>query len=96
MPVDQDGAIVGAGDIKAQTRQVFANIRAVLAAAGSGLDDIVDVVYYLTDLADDFLPLWEVKAEYLAREVPTGTVLGVTALALPDQRVEIKVTALAR
>ena len=96
MPVDRDGAVVGEGDIKAQTRQVFANIEAVLAAAGSSLGDIVEATYYLTNMTDDFLGMWEVMGQHLTKDFPTGTALGVAALALPGQRVEIKVTALAR
>jgi enamine deaminase RidA (YjgF/YER057c/UK114 family) len=39
--VDAGGNIVGAGDITAQTRQIFANLEAALAAAGAGLEHIV-------------------------------------------------------
>src|SRR5215831_3878935 len=38
---DKDGNVVGKGDIKAQTRQVFENIKAVLEAAGGSFDNVV-------------------------------------------------------
>jgi 2-iminobutanoate/2-iminopropanoate deaminase len=45
------GAIVGT-DVPAQTRQVFANVRAVLESAGGSLDDVVAVTVYLADIKD--------------------------------------------
>ena len=96
MPVDREtGAVMGAGDIRAQTRQTFENIKAVLAAAGSSLDDIVEMVSYHTSMAD-LGAMMEVKAEYLPRDYPAWTALGVAALAFPGQLLEIKVVALAR
>lgn len=52
MPVDTNGAVVSAGDIRGQTRQTFENIKAVLAAAGASMGDIVDMVSYHTNMAD--------------------------------------------
>src|SRR6478735_7361114 len=43
-PVDENAQLVGEGDIRAQTRQVFENMKTVLANAGSSLDDLVEVV----------------------------------------------------
>ena len=93
-PVDPQGNTVAAGDIRGQTRQVFENMKAVLAAAGLTLDDVVEIVTYHVDLAD--LPaMAEVKAEYLPRDFPAWTAVGVTALAFPGQLLEMKATALA-
>src|SRR5690348_15020405 len=46
---DADGKLVGEGDMKAQTRQVFDNIKSILESAGSGLKDIVKITTYITD-----------------------------------------------
>ena len=94
LPADAGGTRVGEGDIRAQTRKTFENIKAVLAAAGSSLDDIVELVSYHTDMAD-LGAVAEVKAEYIDRDFPAWTALGVTALAFPGQLIEIKVVALA-
>jgi reactive intermediate/imine deaminase len=94
-PVDAQGNTVAAGDIRGQTRQVFENLKAVLAAAGLTLDDLVEIVSYHVDLAD-LHAMAEIKAEYLTREFPAWTAVGVTALAFPGQLLEIKATALAR
>ena len=48
--IDSSGNIVGAGDFDAQAEYTFRNIEAVLDAAGSGMDRIVKVVIYLTDM----------------------------------------------
>jgi reactive intermediate/imine deaminase len=94
-PVDAHGTVVAAGDIRGQTRQVFENMTAVLAAAGLTLDDVVEIVSYHVDMAD-LHAMAEVKAEYLTRDFPAWTAVGVTALAFPGQLLEIKATALAR
>ena len=46
-----DGSLVGEGDMEAQSRQVFANIEGVLALAGAGLDDIIRITTYVTDMS---------------------------------------------
>ena len=94
LPADASGTLIGAGDIRVQTRKTFENIQAVLAAAGSSLDDIVELVSYHTDMAD-LGAVAEVKAEFIAKDFPAWTALGVTALAFPGQMIEIKVVALA-
>lgn len=48
---DPDGKLVGAGDMKAQARQVFANIEAVLAVAGASMQDVVKITTYVTDMS---------------------------------------------
>ena len=93
-PVDAQGATVAEGDIRGQTRQVFENLKTVLAAAGLTLDDVVEIVSYHVDMAD-LHAVAEVKAEYLTRDFPAWTAVGVTALAFPGQLLEIKATALA-
>jgi reactive intermediate/imine deaminase len=95
MPVDAQCNVVAEGDIVGQARQVFENLKAVLAAAGLGFEDLVEIVSYHTDMAD-LHAVVEVKAEYIKQDFPAWTALGVTALAFPGQRLEIKAVALAR
>ena len=49
--LDRDGNVVGAGDMKAQTRQTFENIRTVLAEAGATMDDVVKILAFITDMS---------------------------------------------
>ncbi|WP_456321948.1 Rid family detoxifying hydrolase, partial [Palaeococcus sp. (in: euryarchaeotes)] len=51
IPADKDGNLVK-GDIKAQTRQVLENIKAILEAAGGSLENVVKVTVYLKDMND--------------------------------------------
>lgn len=79
-----DGRLRGY-DIEAQTRSVFANVRAVLEASGARWEDLVDVTVYLTDMARDFKPYNAIWAEYFPDTgiAPCRTTLGITALPTP-------------
>jgi 2-aminomuconate deaminase len=81
-------------DIAAQTRAVFANVRAVLEASGARWEDLVDVTVYLTDIARDFKAYNAVWAEYFSdpATAPCRTTLGITALPTPIA-IELKCVA---
>lgn len=76
-----------AGDIGAQIRQVFENLRAVAQAAGGTLQDAVKLNVYLTDLKD-FPVVNEVMGQYLKQPYPARAAVGVAALPR-GARVEI-------
>ena len=81
------------GDIQAQTDRVFANIVAVLTAAGSSLDQVVKTTVFLADM-NDFTVMNEVYARYFGDHRPARST--VQAARLPrDVYVEIEVIALA-
>lgn len=67
------------GDISAQTRQVFENLKAVLGAAGASFGDVVRVGIYLTDLGN-FAAVNEVMKEYFSEPYPARSTIGVAAL----------------
>ena len=67
------------GDIYAQVRRVFDNLRAVCEAAGGDLDDVVKLTVYLPDLAD-FPVVNEVMSEYFQTPYPARAAIGVSAL----------------
>ena len=81
---DASGKLVG-HDIAAQTRAVFANVRAVLEASGARWEDLVDVTVFLTDMANDFTAYNAVWAEYFPdpATAPCRTTLGIDALPTP-------------
>lgn len=91
--LDADGQVV-AHDIAAQTRAVFANVRAVLDASGARWEDLVDVTVYLTDMAGDFAGYNAVWAEYFPEPetAPCRTTLGIDALPTPIA-IELKCVA---
>lgn len=72
------------GDIEAQTRLVFDNMKAVCVAANGGLSDIVRLGIYLTDLAD-FAVVNAVMAEYFQAPYPARSTIQVSALPRGSQ-----------
>ena len=92
VPVDGDGVLVP-GDIEAQTRQVFANIAAVLAAGGSSFADVVKVTVFLLDV-DDRRRVNRVREEVFGATRPASTLVEVSRLAIPGARIEVEAIAL--
>jgi reactive intermediate/imine deaminase len=90
--IDREGSLVGPGDIRAQTRQVFENLKAILEANGATFADAVKIGTYLTTL-DDLAGMREVRGEYLASEPPASTAVQVVALVVPDALIEIDLVA---
>ncbi len=90
--VDRDGDLVGGDDVVAQTRQVFANMRAVLAAAGCGFEDVVKVTVYLTDV-DDRPSINPVRQETFGASRPASTLVEVSRLAVEGAKVEVEAVA---
>ena len=79
--------------IGAQTEQVFANLRAILEAAGSSLDRLVKTTVYLTDLGD-FQAMNEVYKQHVGELPPARATIEVSKLPA-GSRIEIEAIALA-
>lgn len=79
-------------DIRAQTRNTFENLKAVLSAAGSGLNNVLKCTVYLTDIRD-FQAMNEVYRGYFTGDLPARTTVEVSALARPELHVEIEMVA---
>ncbi len=90
IPLRPDGSPVE-GQIDTQARQVFANLRAVLAAAGSSLERAVKVTVFVTDLGQ-FADLNAVYAEHFSAPYPARSTVEVSRLPR-DVLVEIEVVA---
>jgi 2-iminobutanoate/2-iminopropanoate deaminase len=80
-----------AGDVSAQTEQIFENLRAVLRAAGKTFADVARVGVYLTNMAD-FPAMNAVYGRHFAAPYPARTTIGVAALPL-GAAVEIDMVA---
>jgi 2-iminobutanoate/2-iminopropanoate deaminase len=80
------------GDIKAQTQQVFSNLRAILEEAGSSLDRLVKTTVFLQDL-DDFGEMNEIYAAQVGSTPPARSTVEVAKLP-SGALVEIEATAL--
>lgn len=91
IPLDPNTMQMETGDVKAQTRRVLENLKAVLQASGSSLDRTVKATVYLADM-NDFVAMNEVYAEYFHSTKPARST--VQAARLPkDARVEIDLIA---
>jgi enamine deaminase RidA (YjgF/YER057c/UK114 family) len=86
---------VGEGDMKAQTRQVFDNIKSILESAGSGLKDIVKITTYITD-GSRFMDMLAVRGEIFGNDPPASTAVVVAALAFPALLIEVEAIAIRR
>ena len=91
VPLDPATGKLVDGDISAQARRVFDNLRAVLEAGGASFGDVVRVGIYLTDLGN-FGAVNEVMKQYFAEPYPARSTIGVAALPL-GAAIEIDVIA---
>lgn len=93
IPLTAAGDLVD-GDIEAQTNQVFDNLKAVLAAAGSSLDQVVKTTVFMKDM-NDFAAMNEVYAAHFGNHKPARSAVEVARLP-KDVKVEIEVIALVK
>jgi len=79
IPLDPKTQELVKGDVEAQVRQVFENLKAIVAAAGASFDDVVKATVFLIDLSH-FGLVNKVMAEYFREPYPARAALGVAAL----------------
>lgn len=95
---DETGKLVGVGDIRAQARQIFTNMRNLLELADCDLTSIVKLTTFLTTPMTDMTftqAYWEVRREFFGDHLPASTGVQVAALMLPDMLVEVEAVAYA-
>jgi 2-iminobutanoate/2-iminopropanoate deaminase len=80
------------GDVQAQTRQVLENVKAVLSAAGSSLEQVVKTTVFLQDMGD-FVAMNAIYSQYFTSNPPARSTVQVAKLPM-GALVEIEVTAL--
>ncbi len=96
LPLDPSGALVGPGDIQAQTQRVLDNIAAILREAGSSLDEVVKTTVFLTNLDDfsgmnevyasDFNPPYPARSTVEIGRLPGGMLLEIECIALAERK----------
>ena len=93
--VDASGAVVGAGDLGAQTEQVMRNLGLALAAGGAGFADVVKLTIYVVDYQPELRAvIGKARTPFFAGNTPpASTLVGVSALASPDWLIEIEAVA---
>jgi enamine deaminase RidA (YjgF/YER057c/UK114 family) len=89
---DKDGSPKHAGDFRAQAREVFRCLKALVETAGGRMDSIVKLNTYLTDIRyrADLVPIRE---EFFGKKGPASTLVQVSALAHPDWLIEVEAIA---
>ena len=80
------------GGIREQTQQVLENVKAILTAAGAGMDNVVKTTVFLTNIAD-FAAMNEVYATFFPANPPARSTIQVAKLPHPDALVEIETVA---
>ncbi len=93
-----NGELVGTGDLRAQTQQVYENLKNALAAAGATTADVVKLNTYVVDFKPtDLAAIREVRAQYFPFEnMPASTLVGVQALAFDGFLIEVEAVAMVK
>ena len=92
IPVTPEGLLIE-GTIEEQTDQVFANLKAVLEAANSSLDQVVKATVFLTDM-DNFATVNDIYAKHFGTHTPARSCVQVSRLP-KDAQIEIEVIAVS-
>ena len=79
VPIDPATGELASETVEAQARQVFANLKQVLAAAGCGFADVLKTTVFLTDLAN-FAEVNSIYAEYFVEPFPARSWVQIAAL----------------
>ena len=87
--IDKSGNVVGVGDAEAQTRQVMANVRDVVTAAGGRMEDVAKITCFLTDIGD-YAAYSKVRAETWPKDPPASSTVVVAGLVRPEFLVEVE------
>jgi enamine deaminase RidA (YjgF/YER057c/UK114 family) len=92
---DASGNVVGKGDMRAQSEQVFRNVGAALKAAGAGWDDVIKMNGYMVGMHAERVSAYrEVRQRFLKEgALPASTLVGVERLVDPELLLEVEVVA---
>jgi enamine deaminase RidA (YjgF/YER057c/UK114 family) len=90
--VDETGAVVAPGDVRAQSERIFELIDGLLAAHGATFADVLHVRTFMTDLGD-LAGYGAVRNRYFPGAKPASTTVEVSRLFLPGAVLEVEVTA---
>lgn len=91
---DMERRIVGLGDPYEQTVQALKNMEACLRAGGAGLENIIKITFYLTDIRDK-ARVWEARKTLFGDNRPASTLVAVSHLVDPHALLEIDAVAYA-
>ncbi len=90
--MDERGAVVGVGDVEAQTTLIFEHIGRGLRTAGAGFGDVTKVTIYVRNM-EDRAKIVPIRARVFGDALPASTIVEVSKLAHPDLLIEIEAIA---
>ena len=91
--LDSSGNVVGLGDFRAQTEQIFANLKTALESVGASFNDVIKLNMYVTDVSG-LAALREVRDKYVnLKTPPASTLVEVRKLAREELMIEIEAVA---
>lgn len=90
--LDETGAVVGAGDMRAQVRRTLQNLQAMVASFGGTLADVVSLVHYATDI-EAFMTAGDIRQAFFRPPYPVTTTVEVARLYRPELMIEIQAVA---
>jgi 2-iminobutanoate/2-iminopropanoate deaminase len=91
IPLEPESGEILKGDIKAQTKQILENLKGVLTAGGSSLDNVLRTTIFLTDL-EDYADVNEMYAQFFEKSMPARSTVQVSRLPM-EVRIEIDAIA---
>ena len=93
-PEDEQGNLVGAGDLAVQARQVFANVGRALGAAGARPEQVTKITIFVVGYRREYLPaIEEGRMALFGDHKPADTLVGVAALSRPEYLIEVEAFA---
>lgn len=91
--MNQNGELVGPGDLAAQTRQVFENIKAALESSGVSFNDVVKLTFFVTDIAQMQI-VRDIRDSYVnTKNPPASSAVEVSKLVNEHFLIEIEAIA---
>ena len=91
---DEKGEFVGIGDMEAQMRAAYANVKKLLAEYGAGVENIVDETLFVTDMEAAFAAAVKCRREvFSVTPITASTIVQIERLAFPELMIEIKCVA---
>jgi len=90
--LDENGKLIGKGDIGTQTEQCIKNVETALKKLGGSLDDVVQVTVFVKEMSG-LKTIHEVRLRYFKEPYPTSTLVEVKGFVNPDALIEINALA---
>jgi enamine deaminase RidA (YjgF/YER057c/UK114 family) len=91
---EDNGKIVGHGDMETQMRQAYANIKNVLVQYGATMDNVVEEILFVTDMEAAFAAATKCRKEiFSGPPIVTSTIVQIQRLGFPELMIEIKCIA---